>query len=114
MAEPGGRDCSRTATSAGHCDRHPIPDTDDDATIGAAVERLLVDEVRVPSSIEAECRRYYENHLLEFQSGDLVYARHILFQVTPSVSVPEIRARAERALAELLAELPAIGLQGRR
>jgi peptidyl-prolyl cis-trans isomerase C len=42
--------------------------------------------------------------LKEFQSGDLVYARHILFQVTPSVSVPEIRARAERALSELLAE----------
>jgi peptidyl-prolyl cis-trans isomerase C len=42
--------------------------------------------------------------LQEFQSGDLVYARHILFQVTPSVSVPEVRARAERALSELLAE----------
>jgi peptidyl-prolyl cis-trans isomerase C len=60
--------------------------------------------VNVPSPAEAECRRYYENHLKEFQSGDLVYARHILFQVTPSVSVPDIRARAERALAELLAQ----------
>jgi peptidyl-prolyl cis-trans isomerase C len=34
----------------------------------------------------------------------LVYARHILFQVTPTVSVPEIRARAERTLSELLAQ----------
>src|SRR6516164_290279 len=79
-------------------------DTKDDGLIGAAIERLLADEVRVPSPTEAECRRFYENHLKEFQSGDLVYARHILFQVTPSVSIPEIRARAERALAELLKE----------
>jgi peptidyl-prolyl cis-trans isomerase C len=79
-------------------------DVDDDQAIGAAIERLLADEVSVPSPTEAECRRYYENHLKEFESGDLVYARHILFQVTPSVSVPEIRARAERALSELLVE----------
>jgi peptidyl-prolyl cis-trans isomerase C len=31
-----------------------------------------------------------------------VFARHILFQVTPSVRVPEIRARAEQTLNELL------------
>jgi len=80
------------------------PDVDDDEPIGAAIERLLAEEVSVPSPTEAECQRYYENHLQEFQSGDLVYARHILFQVTPSVSVPEIRAGAERALSELLAE----------
>jgi peptidyl-prolyl cis-trans isomerase C len=79
------------------------PDTHDDAAIGAAIERLLADEVSVPSPTEEECRRYYDNHLPEFRSGDLVCARHILFQVTPSASVPEIRARAERALAELLA-----------
>lgn len=79
-------------------------DADDDDAIGTAIERLLADEVRVPSPNEEECRRYYDNHLQEFQSGDLVYARHILFQVTPSVSVLEIRGRAERALSELLAE----------
>ena len=79
-------------------------DTKDDGLIGAAIERLLADEVRVPSPTEAECRRFYKNHLKEFQSGDLVYARHILFQVTPSVSIPEIRARAERTLSELLKE----------
>jgi len=80
------------------------PETVDDDSIGAAIERLLADEVSVPSASEAECRRRYETHLKEFQSGDLVHARHILFQVTPSVPVPEIRARAERTLAELLAE----------
>ena len=79
-------------------------DLDDDDAISTAIEQLLADEVSVPAPTDAECRRYYKNHLREFQSGDLVYARHILFQVTPSVSVPEIRVRAERALSELLAE----------
>jgi peptidyl-prolyl cis-trans isomerase C len=79
-------------------------DIRDDDAISAAIEQLLADEVSVPAPTDVECRRYYKSHLNEFQSGDLVYARHILFQVTPSVSVLEIRARAERALSELLAE----------
>ena len=81
-----------------------LPDSDDDEAISAAIERLLANEVIVPSPTDAECRRYYESHLKKFQSGDLVYARHILFQVTPSVSVPEIRDRAERVLSELLVQ----------
>lgn len=72
--------------------------------ISEAVERLLGQEVQVPTPTEAECRRHYETHLKEFQSGDLVHARHILFQVTPAVRVPEIRARAEQTLTELLRE----------
>jgi peptidyl-prolyl cis-trans isomerase C len=80
------------------------PDLDDEDAIGAAIERLLAAEVSVPAPTDAECERYYKNHLKEFQSGDLVYARHILFQITPSVSVPEIRSRAEHALSELLAD----------
>ena len=80
------------------------PEVIDDDEIGAAIERLLSAEVVVPSPTEAECQRYYDTHLKEFWSGDLVYARHILFQVTPSTSVPEIRGRAERTLSELLAE----------
>jgi peptidyl-prolyl cis-trans isomerase C len=66
-----------------------LPDTESDEAISAAIEHLLADEVTVPSPTDAECRRYYESHLKEFQSGDLVYARHILFRVTPTVSVPE-------------------------
>jgi len=80
------------------------PEIIDDDEIGAAIERVLSQEVVVPSPTEAECQRYYDTHLKEFWSGDLVHARHILFQVTPSASVPEIRGRAERALSELLAE----------
>ena len=74
----------------------------DKATIDEAIEALLAREVPVPSPSEAECRRYYESHPQEFQSGDLVHARHILFQVTPAVRIPEIRAQAERKLNELL------------
>jgi peptidyl-prolyl cis-trans isomerase C len=80
------------------------PEIIDDDEIGAAIERLLSEEVVVPSPTEAECQRYYDTHLKEFWSGDLVHARHILFQVTPSTSVPEIRGRAERTLSELLVE----------
>jgi peptidyl-prolyl cis-trans isomerase C len=75
-------------------------DDNDDAQ--GAIERLLTDEVRVPTPTEAECRRYHEAHRTEFQSEDLVYARHILFQVTPGVDVARLRARAEKTLAELL------------
>jgi peptidyl-prolyl cis-trans isomerase C len=89
------------------------PDTEEDESIAVAIERLLADEVSVPSPSKAECRRYYDNHIKEFQSGDLVYARHILFQVTSSVSVLEIRARAESALSELLAEPDRFGAMAR-
>jgi peptidyl-prolyl cis-trans isomerase C len=80
------------------------PGTDDDATIRAAIETLLEKEVATPVATEAECRRYYEQNPGEFESGDLVYARHILFQVTAQVNVPEIRKRAEETLNTLLRE----------
>lgn len=73
-------------------------------TVAAAVERLLAEEVKVPAPTKSECRRYYEAHRQDFTSGSLVHARHILFQVTPAVHVPEIRGRAEHALNEILAE----------
>jgi len=76
----------------------------DEAEVVNAIEELLAREVVTPAPTVEECRRYYESHPREFQSGDLVYARHILFQVTPSVPVPEIRSRAEQALNELLCQ----------
>jgi peptidyl-prolyl cis-trans isomerase C len=79
-------------------------ETADDDEIGQRIEALLAREVVTPSPDEEECRRYYESHQREFQSGDLVHVRHILFQVTPHVNVPQIRARAEQTLNELLAE----------
>jgi peptidyl-prolyl cis-trans isomerase C len=75
-----------------------------DSAVERAIEELLAREVVTPTPTEEECRRYYEAHPREFESGDLVHARHILFQVTPSVPIPEIRARAEQTLNALLSE----------
>jgi peptidyl-prolyl cis-trans isomerase C len=48
--------------------------------------------------------RYYETHVEELRSGDLVCARHILFQVTPGCKVDLVRVAAEQTLAQLLAD----------
>jgi peptidyl-prolyl cis-trans isomerase C len=85
------------------CDLLERNETDQKAVDGA-IEALLMREVTTPIPTEAECRRYYERHPAEFESGDLVHARHILFQVTPRVNVAEIRARAESTLNTLLRE----------
>jgi peptidyl-prolyl cis-trans isomerase C len=76
----------------------------EETAIERAIEDLLAREVITPTPTEEECRRYYQAHPREFESGDLVHARHILFQVTPAVRIPEIRARAEQTLNELLRE----------
>ena len=74
------------------------------AAADAAIEQLLQQEVATVAPSDEECRRYYEAHLKEFTSGELVAARHILFQVTPRVHVPALRARAELTLARLASE----------
>jgi peptidyl-prolyl cis-trans isomerase C len=76
----------------------------DEGAIDQAIEELLTREVVTPTPTDEECRRYYDAHPWEFESGDLVHARHILFQVTASVRIPEVRARAEQTLNELLRE----------
>jgi peptidyl-prolyl cis-trans isomerase C len=78
------------------------PDEADAARVANAIEELLSREVSTPEPGEDEMRRYYEGHPAEFRSGDLVNVRHILFQVTAAVSVPQIRARAEETLNILL------------
>jgi peptidyl-prolyl cis-trans isomerase C len=74
----------------------------DETEVGAAIDALIELEAAAPQPTEEECRRYYEQNGREFASGDLVCARHILFQVTPGVNVARLRARAEEALNELL------------
>jgi peptidyl-prolyl cis-trans isomerase C len=71
----------------------------------AAIERLLETEVATPEPGEEECQRYYDAHPAEFTSGELAFARHILFQVTPGAPVPAIRAKAELTLAELAKDI---------
>ena len=78
------------------------PDEADAVLVTEAVEELLSREVSTPEPIEDEMRRYYDSHAAEFRSGDLVNVRHILFQVTAAVNVPQIRARAEETLNILL------------
>lgn len=78
--------------------------TQDEGEVSAAIETLLQSEVTTPEPTETECRRYYEQHRHEFESGDLVHARHILLQVAPGVNVNALRARAEQTLNELLRE----------
>lgn len=68
-----------------------------------AIERLLAEEVPVPEAAEDECRRWYTANAKRYRSGDLVCARHILFQVTPGAPVPAIRGLAEAMLHELRA-----------
>jgi peptidyl-prolyl cis-trans isomerase C len=72
-----------------------------EALIGTAIERLLDQEVPTPLPAEDECDRYYRAHRQAFRSGDLVLARHILFQITSGAPVAQVRAKAEETLAEL-------------
>lgn len=69
---------------------------------GAAIEALLEREVTTPEPSEEECRRFYDAHPGAFRSGDLIFARHILFQITPGSPVTLVREQAERTLAQLL------------
>jgi peptidyl-prolyl cis-trans isomerase C len=77
-------------------------ETADKDALDQAIEKLLEGEVAEPVPGHEECRRYYEAHLQEFTSDEIAFARHILFQVTPGVPVPALRAKAELMLADLM------------
>lgn len=79
-----------------------VADGTDAEGVDAAIERMLEHEVRTPEPTEAECRQYYAAHAKRFVSGELVAARHILFQLTPGAPVNALRAKAELMLSELL------------
>lgn len=78
-----------------------LDDDADETTRSEAIEQLLAREVRVPEPTLEECRRWYDAHNERYRNGELVHARHILFQVTPGTPVPAIRAVAEAMLKEL-------------
>lgn len=81
-------------------ERLAVPGEDDDARI----EALLAREVKVPQADHEACLTYYSKHPRRFTRGELVEARHILFQVTPSVPLALVRETAEAVLAALKAE----------
>jgi peptidyl-prolyl cis-trans isomerase C len=80
-------------------DRLGIAAEDDDAR----VEALFEQEVHVPQADDAACETFYRNQPQRFTNGELVEARHILFQVTPSVPLELLRVTGEAVLAELRA-----------
>jgi len=65
------------------------------------IEALFAQEVTVPQADQQACLRYYQSQPERFRSGDLVQARHILFQVTPAAPLDLLRGTAEAILAEL-------------
>jgi len=76
----------------------------DEAALAQGIDALLEREVQTPEPSLEECRRYFDRHPAEFTAGELVFARHILFAVTPGVPVALLREKAERTLAELRRE----------
>lgn len=68
------------------------------------IDALLAREIAMPEPAESECRRYYESNAARFRSGDLVEASHILFAVTPSAPVNEVRATAEATLKTVISQ----------
>ena len=80
-----------------------VADDVGDAATERAIERTLAEEVPVPEPTDEECRRWYGANARRFRGGDLVCARHILFQVTPGAPVPAIRGLAEAMLHEVQA-----------
>ncbi|MGE5652307.1 MAG: peptidylprolyl isomerase [Bacillota bacterium] len=80
-------------------ERLGVAGEDDDARI----EALFAREVRVPEADEAACDTFYRNRPELFSSGEMVEARHILFQVTPTVPLDLLRETGEAVLAALRA-----------
>jgi peptidyl-prolyl cis-trans isomerase C len=76
----------------------------DAAAVEAALDRLLDQEVVTPDPTEEELSRYYATHLEQFTAGELMFARHILFAVTPGAPVDVIRRKAEETRALLRAQ----------
>ncbi|HEX5357602.1 MAG TPA: peptidylprolyl isomerase [Aquabacterium sp.] len=69
-----------------------------------AIDRYLLEQVKVPEPDEAACRRYHAAHASQYAIGEKVQARHILFAVTPGVDVQALRLRAEQALLDVRAD----------
>ena len=72
-------------------------------TDDASIDALLADQVKLTEPTDDACRGHYDQHHDKFVVGRVAEVDHILFQVTPNVDLDALRAKAEAALAELLA-----------
>ncbi len=70
----------------------------DDAHLSGALEQLLAQEVHVPQPEPEELARYYHAHISRYTAGELVFASHILLQMTPGMPVQALLGRAEAIL----------------
>lgn len=72
-----------------------------------AIEALLERELQARQDPDSEaCRRYYEGHREQFERGERLHVRHVLFAVTPGVDVNALRKRAEACLLDLRCAAP--------
>lgn len=69
----------------------------------ARIEALLEHEVTTPDADEETCRRYYEQHIDNFSSPDLVEASHILFAAPEDDQ--KRYAKAELSALDAIAQL---------
>jgi peptidyl-prolyl cis-trans isomerase C len=67
----------------------------------SAIEALLEQVLRVSEPSGEACHRHYAAHAAEYQTGECVQVRHILFAVTPGVDVVALRKRAEETLLDV-------------
>lgn len=67
----------------------------------SAIEALLDKMLDTPVPSEEACRRHFAAHEANYRTGEKLYARHILFAVTPGVDVVALRKRAEAALLDV-------------
>lgn len=78
-----------------------IDDVDEDVNEDDLIEALFAQELRVPQADEQTCMTFYRNQPQRFVNGELVEARHILFQITPNAPLELLRETAQAILSEL-------------
>ncbi|AUN94992.1 peptidylprolyl isomerase [Pseudazoarcus pumilus] len=66
-----------------------------------AIEGLIDREVEVPEPDDEACRRHHAANAAQFDEGEALRLRHILFAVTPGVDVVALRKHAEHVLLEV-------------
>jgi len=93
----------QAAQRAGLLRSDDVPPTDGVISEAAvrAIEALLDRELRIPEPSEEACGRHFAAHEAEYQTGERVRLRHILFAVTPGVDVVALRNRAEATLLDV-------------